>query len=252
MALMVSSIFSTWPCLTPLEFARPKPSISSLPYSFLRPAMAAILVVPMSSPTIMGCSWFMVCFNLLLFLMFIASFNLLVGFSRKIITPEVLLGQGISLQWFYFPDFCGILIHFLGLPDHIHNIFARLDGIGPRNKSLFAYCNHLVCKCQVDGNIFFKSRFCDHLFIKNEKAVKFIFKISSVSQVNLLVAHQGCHLKIFRGIDVQLLDLARPECILVQKGGQIPDLSVQRTVFSRCKFFRRISGEYRQPENSFF
>jgi hypothetical protein len=27
-----------------------------LPYSFLRPAMAAILVVPISKPTIMGCS----------------------------------------------------------------------------------------------------------------------------------------------------------------------------------------------------
>ena len=30
--------------------------ISSLPNSFLRPAMTAILVVPMSRPTIMGCS----------------------------------------------------------------------------------------------------------------------------------------------------------------------------------------------------
>src|SRR5882757_3949527 len=58
MALMVSSIFSTWPCFTPLLLARPKPSISSLPYSFLRPAIQAILVVPMSSPTIIGCSLF--------------------------------------------------------------------------------------------------------------------------------------------------------------------------------------------------
>src|SRR5882724_6386245 len=58
MALMVSSIFSTWPCFTPLLLARPKPSISSFPYSFLRPAIQAILVVPISSPTIIGCSLF--------------------------------------------------------------------------------------------------------------------------------------------------------------------------------------------------
>src|SRR5689334_6282927 len=55
MALIVSSILSTCPCLTPLELALPKPMISSLPNSFFRPAIAAIFVVPISSPTIMGC-----------------------------------------------------------------------------------------------------------------------------------------------------------------------------------------------------
>src|ERR1035437_3758058 len=53
-------MFSTIPCCTPLLLARPKPRISSLPNSFLRPAMAAIFVVPMSRPTIMGCSLFIV------------------------------------------------------------------------------------------------------------------------------------------------------------------------------------------------
>src|SRR5215211_7860553 len=52
-------MLSTCPCLTPLEFDLPKPKISSLPHSFLRPAITAILVVPMSSPTIIGCSLFM-------------------------------------------------------------------------------------------------------------------------------------------------------------------------------------------------
>src|SRR4029077_8072870 len=113
MALMVSSMFRTCPCLTPLEFARPKPRISSLPYSFLRPAMAAILVVPISSPTIMGCSWFMVWFNLLLFLMFIVCFCLDVGFCGEVITPEVLFGHGISFKWFYIPEFCGVLVSLL-------------------------------------------------------------------------------------------------------------------------------------------
>src|SRR5450432_4942813 len=131
MALMVSSIFSTWPCFTPFELARPKPRISNLPYSFLRPAMAAILVVPISSPTIMGCSWFMVWFDLLLFLMFIAGFYLIIGFCRKIITPEVLFSKCIFLQWFYFTDFCCVCIHLLCLPDHIHYIFMGLDGICP-------------------------------------------------------------------------------------------------------------------------
>src|SRR6185312_13456151 len=59
MALMVWSMFNTMPCCTPLLLARPKPRISSLPNSFFLPAMAAILVVPMSRPTIMGCSLFM-------------------------------------------------------------------------------------------------------------------------------------------------------------------------------------------------
>src|ERR1043165_7311173 len=52
---MVSSILSTCPCLTPFELALPKPMISSLPNSFFRPAIAAIFVVPISSPTIRGC-----------------------------------------------------------------------------------------------------------------------------------------------------------------------------------------------------
>src|ERR1041385_2457945 len=61
MALIVSSMFSTCPCFTPLLLARPNPRISSLPNSFFLPAMTAILVVPMSRPTIMGCSLFIVC-----------------------------------------------------------------------------------------------------------------------------------------------------------------------------------------------
>src|SRR5690242_516707 len=52
-------MFNTIPCCTPLLLARPNPRISNLPNSFFLPAMAAILVVPISSPTIMGCSLFM-------------------------------------------------------------------------------------------------------------------------------------------------------------------------------------------------
>src|SRR6185436_8957887 len=68
MAFIVSSMFSTWPCFTPLLLARPKPRISSFPNSFLRPAITAILVVPMSRPTIMGCSLFMILLFLVVYL----------------------------------------------------------------------------------------------------------------------------------------------------------------------------------------
>src|ERR1700712_4967748 len=121
MALMVSSIFSTCPCFTPLEFARPKPSISSLPYSFLRPAMAAIFVVPMSSPTIMGCSWFMVWFNLLFVLMFTVCVCTL-GFLRQIVTPEILFCQNIFFQWFHVPWSCRIGCHVTRHLNHLHHI----------------------------------------------------------------------------------------------------------------------------------
>src|SRR5882757_2307481 len=77
MALIVSSILSTWPCFTPLELALPKPSISSLPNSFLRPAITAILVVPMSSPTIMGCSLFIVLVFSCFYLLFLSSRSIL-------------------------------------------------------------------------------------------------------------------------------------------------------------------------------
>src|SRR3954454_15479984 len=53
---MVCSMLRTCPCCTPVLLARPTPRISSFPYSFFRPAMAAILVVPMSRPTIIGAS----------------------------------------------------------------------------------------------------------------------------------------------------------------------------------------------------
>src|SRR5580698_2670782 len=131
MALIVSSILSTWPCFTPLELARPKPRISNLPYSFLRPAMAAIFVVPMSSPTIMGCSWFMVWFNLLLFLKFIACIVFIFVFDRKVITTEVLFRNGVFFQWFYFPDFGCICFHFLCHADHFQYIFSCLNRIRP-------------------------------------------------------------------------------------------------------------------------
>ena len=50
-ALTVFSIFVTTPRITPTLSTLPTPKISSLPCSFLRPAMAHTLVVPMSSAT---------------------------------------------------------------------------------------------------------------------------------------------------------------------------------------------------------
>src|SRR4029078_10138298 len=78
-------MFNTCPCCTPLLLARPNPRISSLPNSFFLPAIAAILVVPISRPTMIGdselsCSffgsvtetfvpWFIdMCFSCLLFI----------------------------------------------------------------------------------------------------------------------------------------------------------------------------------------
>ena len=51
MALTVFSILVTTPRITPTLSTLPTPKISSLPYSFLRPATAQTFVVPMSSAT---------------------------------------------------------------------------------------------------------------------------------------------------------------------------------------------------------
>ena len=60
--LMLSTVFwmlLTTPRFTPSLLALPIPRISILPWSFLRPTMQAILVVPMSSPATMSfcCCW---------------------------------------------------------------------------------------------------------------------------------------------------------------------------------------------------
>ena len=51
MDCIVCVILLTTPLLTPKLLALPIPKTSSFPYSFLRPIIATILVVPISKPT---------------------------------------------------------------------------------------------------------------------------------------------------------------------------------------------------------
>src|SRR5690606_35000797 len=56
MLATVLSMFATTPLDTPADSALPVPRISTFPNSFLRPTIAAILEVPMSSPTMISFS----------------------------------------------------------------------------------------------------------------------------------------------------------------------------------------------------
>src|SRR5580693_1083834 len=179
MALIVSSILSTWPCLTPLELARPKPRISSLPYSFLRPAMAAIFVVPISSPTIMGCSWFIVEFSLFIvscFLLFIRHHR--PGFARlwpgagcprviggwvfgygggavscigyKVKVVQVLLRHRILFKWADMLLSEGIGLQLLGRPDHLPDVVNGLQRVIMMLPGACLCCDHLSRPGDID------------------------------------------------------------------------------------------------------
>src|ERR1051326_5394571 len=103
MALIVSSMFSTCPCFTPLLLARPNPRISSLPNSFFLPAMTAILVVPMSRPTIMGCSLFIVCVLVVCLLLFTGYGLWVMGYGLRFCYYHPSEVSNLLSQ-FYFSD----------------------------------------------------------------------------------------------------------------------------------------------------
>src|SRR3954453_18972852 len=107
MALIVCSMLRTCPCCTPVLFARPNPRISNLPYSFFRPAIAAILVVPMSRPTIIGAS-----LTFINMCVFVVSF-----FTDLLVIPFLYLPVFLFLCVLYrFKRFHDCLRHFPFVP----------------------------------------------------------------------------------------------------------------------------------------
>src|SRR5688572_29878102 len=140
MALIVSSILSTSPCLTPSELARPEPRISTLPNSFLRPAIAAIFVVPISSPTTLGCCS---CCILILFL---------------VVVYGVLIVNGHSFH----------ILHFLS-----NFIIYYSTFIIQYSLTLLLHPNHLPCVSYIQLLVRIHSRFAQHLLIEQQQPFKF-------------------------------------------------------------------------------
>src|SRR5690606_4553476 len=81
-------MLNTMPFTTPSDSALPIPSTSSLPNSFFRPAMAQILVVPISRPTtIFSCSMFAYCYS--------GCFGVFV-LHKKLFVSRIALGHDLS------------------------------------------------------------------------------------------------------------------------------------------------------------